>query len=302
MSASRSLTFLSNVAVSLGSGVPLASIPDVRDADASARLSAEGLATVCIAADGPADLAAASIAGALDGGDRPDLHTLATTTCWPEVADVTARAGLSTVPMIGVTRNACANLLPALRVARSVLAAEEDTATVLVTLLDAVRDGPRMLAGGIGVLSDGAASCLVTSERPPSGWVIAGAEVANDFRLERDDGADPVRSAEVAHSMGREIRAALERLAAGSGVTLNGYDVVLMNNYTGSTLAAFAKLIDAPMERLYDATRSDVSHCFSADPLIDLAAMESSAPPAGTRVFALVCGPGVWGMLALERL
>jgi 3-oxoacyl-[acyl-carrier-protein] synthase III len=294
------LAYLSHVEPRLGESLPLAEVEEVRAAGLVDQFAAEGLSETRIAVDGAPDLAAASLRATVAGIGRPDVSIYSSNTCISYAAQVARDAGLSTVPLIGLTRNGCANLVVALRVARSLLA-ETDIGTAAVTLLDAAGGG-RLVPGGIGVLSDGAVSCLVSRERPEAGWEITGVATASELRLEGDDGSDPRRSADAAHSMGREIRSALGRLAAAAGTSPQEYEIVLMNHYTWSTLALFAKFVERGMEQLYDPTRGSVSHCFGADPLIDLAALEREHPASGTRVFTVVSAPGMWGMLTLRRV
>jgi len=289
--------------MALGEPVKLGDVEDVAAGGAVDRLVQEGLAFARIASGGSRDLVRHSLEATLAASaSRPDAVVHSTSTRWDDVAEVVVDVGLATVPTIGVTGNACANFAPALRVARSLLVSEGDVRSVAMTLVDDAGDRPRLMADEIGVLSDGAATCLVMSDRPVSGWAVTGLETATEWRLATDHDADDVADAAATHSMNSQIKRAIQRIEAGASTPMSEYDIVLTNNYTWSLLEAFAQIIGVPVDRIYDDNRGDVSHCFGADPLIDLATIERIDPPSGARAIALVCGPGVWSLISLERL
>lgn len=306
MNASDRRVYVSGIAVALGGRVRLDDVTELADAAGLvADLRKEGIEHICVAPHGVCELAASSLAAAAGSPpNRPKVGALvySTTTRWEDAARIAADAGLATVPIIGVGRNACANLGPALRVARSLLLAEDDAEAVAVTLADGADGRKRLMDGHIGVLSDGAASCVVTRAKPTNGWALSAIQTASECRLALNDDHTLEVGARLAHSMGRQINAAVRRLEAGTGLRISDYDIVLMNHYTTSTLEAFAQLLGVSTGRIYGPNRSTVSHCFGIDPLVDLASLEDDDPPVGSRAVVLVCGPGVWTLLSLERI
>ena len=66
--------------------------------------------------------------------------------------------------MIGMTLSGCANFTPAVRFARLLIAAEGPQAVAIVTADRCVVSEQRVAWWDLGILSDGAASCVVSGE------------------------------------------------------------------------------------------------------------------------------------------
>ena len=100
----------------------------------------------------------------------------------PELVAACASAGLEHVSIVGVSMNSCGNLAPAIRLARGLLRGGDCRAVAIVTA-DVSNGRSRLAYMNMGILSDGAASFVLTTLPATSGFCIHGFGHATNHKL-----------------------------------------------------------------------------------------------------------------------
>jgi len=201
-------------------------------------------------------------------------------------------AGLPSIPSVVISGNACANVVPALTVARNTVLSDPE-ARVLVVSTNRREYATRFLANGTSVLSDGAAACLVSGRPYGDGFRLLG---VGDAMTADFPGAGTV-SAGI-----RAVMRGVKRAALGlPQVDHRGYDVMVTGNYAASVRRLFATAAGVDAHVLHDRLAEDIGHCSSADLLIGLAdAKEDGHMQPGDRVLVLGASPRSWSCAELE--
>jgi 3-oxoacyl-[acyl-carrier-protein] synthase-3 len=214
-------------------------------------------------ADLAADAARATLAAA--GVDRADALVLCSTRFPAEhgafVAAVLTRAGLGDIPFYGQGLNQCVNLLAGLDIARSFVLGGRYR-TVLVVTADAVAGGDPM--SQFALFSDGAAGCLVTAEpgrEPTASYRILGCAAAQDA-------AELDGSGQISSDLAREVN---DRLLSPLGLKLGHVTALAHLNLFKPLLVMKERQAGFREDQLYLGNIGRIGHCFSADPLINLA-------------------------------
>ncbi|WP_167332042.1 hypothetical protein [Nocardia aobensis] len=149
-----------------------------------------GLSNYRHARDSPIDMAAVCIAETLNQSTLPpsaiDIFMLASSTVGfgqienTELLQLSERFGLTHATPIGVSAAECANFGTALHLARTLVASGEARTILLVTTDACTTPEQRLLRRVNAVVSDGAASCLVTTE-PARIEILATATATNQL-------------------------------------------------------------------------------------------------------------------------
>lgn len=299
---------LSEPAYAVGELVPVEQV--AAPAALAERLRAYGFATCSVADRPPSELAADAVADLLlrHGLTGGDIDAVVYGTCSHRgepaghqgVRGMLDRLGLAAARLYGVWLGESGNLVGALRLARALLTSA-GMRTVLVVVADAVPKRPgeyRAMPNAVTINGDGAAACLLSTVR------------RGPFTVEGiGHCASPAMSAAERGSGLREylefmtgVRAALTALHNESGTGPDSYQWLVANNYSASNLSDFADLAGIAHERVFRGTVPRHGHVFTADGLINLAALTDSAKVApGDRVLVLSTGPFSWGAIGLRR-
>jgi 3-oxoacyl-[acyl-carrier-protein] synthase III len=299
--------FLSAFGSALGEPRELADLADEIGQPEVDRLTSAGLGQYRLSQQPPWRLAAAAVRDTLQAGPpgvEIDLVVYVTDTYWRDdfyardPARFLAEVGLRRAQLVGIGLNGCANASQALRTAAAYLRAGA-ARRALVVCTDVGRSGARLLSSGGSVLSDGAASCLVSIEPPTRGYRLLGATVAAEPALAD---ADPMHDVlMILKATADGIRRAAADLREQTKLDGNDYHHLVMNNYSRAVLATFAGLVEVPFARTVTDMLASVAHCFSADPFINLAHLLDSGRAAPAQpVLVLDSGQTVWGVTALE--
>jgi 3-oxoacyl-[acyl-carrier-protein] synthase III len=208
-------------------------------------------------------------------------------------------AGLTSAYPFGVMFSGCGNLVSAVAIASNMVQAQ-GLRDVLVVVSDRQAEGTtRVMFPAVGVVSDAAASCLVTA-RPVEGFTIDDVVLHSNLGLweadiEGDFGRFLVEMARGLKDMGN-------KMVAASGRGPAEYRYFLPNNYSRSTLRVFCHQLGYKQDQLFLDNLPRVSHTYAADVLINLFELEAKgALASGDRVMALTSGPATWGMIGLSR-
>jgi 3-oxoacyl-[acyl-carrier-protein] synthase-3 len=181
--------------------------------------------------------------------------------------------GLTSTHYLRVSGHGCGNLGPALLLARQALASGAHQ-RILLVLADRVLDDDRSQVHSLSVLSDGAASCLVTSEPTRSaGAQFAAHEVVTVTEFES---ALPDPSGEGALAMVAMSVAGAAAITRQTGQEVTDYDHLVFPNYRIITQQFLCSAMGVPRERLLIGPAAEFGHCFSADILVTLARCAST--------------------------
>jgi 3-oxoacyl-[acyl-carrier-protein] synthase-3 len=207
--------------------------------------------------------------------------------------------GLTAAYPLGVMFSGCGNLVSAMLIAANLVEAR-GLQDVLVVVSDRQAEGTtRVMYPAVGVVSDAAASCLVTS-RPVAGFTIDDVVLHSNLGLweadiEGDFGRFLVEMARGLKDMGQKMIAASGRKPA-------DYRYFLPNNYSRSTLRVFCHQLGYQQSQLFLDNLPRVSHTYAADVLINLSDLNATGTLTnGDRVMALTSGPATWGMIGVTK-
>jgi 3-oxoacyl-[acyl-carrier-protein] synthase-3 len=190
----------------------------------------------------------------------------------------------------------CANLLPAMQLARALIRGGEAEHVAIVTADRASGDVDRVALMDLGILSDGAASCVMSAyPSETAGFELLGLGLRSSNRLRGDM---PRARAFTARVQG--VRGAATDALDEAGLTAATIGGVLMANIRRDLQLFFAKQCGICSESLFLDSLGPVSHCFSADPLINLSLFFARFEAATTAspVLALCLSPYKWGAFA----
>lgn len=207
--------------------------------------------------------------------------------------------GLTEAYPVGVMFSGCGNLVSAMEIAANLVQAR-GLHDVLVVVSDRQAAGAtRVMFPAVGVVSDAAASCLVTS-RPVAGFTIDDVVLHSNLGLwEADIESDFGR---FLIEMARGLKDMGHKMVAASGRRPADYKYFLPNNYSRSTLRVFCHQLGYQQSQLFLDNLPRVSHTYAADVLINLSDLDAKGTLAtGDRVMALTSGPATWGMIGVTK-
>ncbi|WP_344076892.1 hypothetical protein [Luedemannella helvata] len=269
-----------------------------------ARLKEERLehyrATDVSSLDMARDVGARTLAAA---GGTCDLILFATETRdGPEILTANAQLanalGLPGAIVMSVGGHACGNLGLLLQLARG-LVATSAAESILIITSDRVVNRPRMMAGALSVLSDGAAAAYVSRERPAGPgptFVVHGVAVSGDSRGGTADASPAAQLRTV--QLGR---AAAKGLKAATGRGPRDFTRVLFNNYRTASLRFLTGAAGFLSPQLLIGPVAEYAHSYAADLLTNLALMhDEGAITAGDRLALAATGPHSWAMIDVE--
>jgi 3-oxoacyl-[acyl-carrier-protein] synthase-3 len=296
------------VASALGELKDIGELAEVREnPDAAVTLRHLGLARYARSEDALVDLARRSCEATLAraGINGADVDALVFATLGDEgqtrtgVRQLHAELGLTTTPPVGLFGSECSNLATALRLAADMLVARE-LEHVLVVTVDRAREGARLMEGMASVFSDGAASCLLSTEGD-WGFALEGIALHCDPAMwDVDIGSDTVGYMKGSMAgAARALNDCLEQV----GVERTSLKRVLTNNYNRSVLSTYAAHLGCSRDHMFADNAALVGHCHSADTLINLQTLsDSGGLSEGDHCVLLVSGFNTWGAVALRGL
>ncbi|MET3134824.1 3-oxoacyl-[acyl-carrier-protein] synthase-3 [Oxalobacteraceae bacterium GrIS 1.11] len=190
-------------------------------------------------------------------------------------------------PLFGLSLNRCATLLSGLQMARTFVLSGEFK-NILVIGVDLLKDEDGRLER-FAIFSDGAASCVVSSE------------IENGYQIKKTAWKGSLLGANAALDMGIELASnvtqELEIVKKASSLSKVFHDNLFIPIVSmREQMAGFSE------NQLYLSNISRFGHCFSCDPLINLSDYEMQSPLAQGSSFLLACStPGVRTALLLQK-
>ncbi|MGH2682105.1 MAG: 3-oxoacyl-ACP synthase III family protein [Actinomycetota bacterium] len=202
--------------------------------------------------------------------------------------------GLGRATAFALGQQGCAALLSALRVARSLLVAEE-ARNVLCVGVDVVPPGARREVV-YNVLSDGA--CAVLVSRP---WErlrpVAFRQVTKGYYWD-----SPARRDEIVAAYFPTARNVIREAVAAAGLSLDDVSLVVPDNVSARSWQILLDLLDVPEERAFLGNVARKGHSISADLVVNLKdALEDRLPQPDAPVALFTFGFGAnWGAAVLR--
>lgn len=297
--------YLSSISSVLGDETPLADVDEEIVRSELPNLYEQGLKycrvstqpAITLAAESARQTLAAVPDGAVDAivyctDTSPDKTT--TSDGW----DLLLALDRPTVPMTVLGGSGCGNLGPGLAVARNMVRVG-DADTVLLVTGDRVKTGTRYLENGQTVLSDGAASCVVSSRRYGPAFRIDG--LSSSFRV--DIGTVAARPIIVARATAGTIKNAVRQVTEPLSLAASEFRYLLPGYYGRGPQAFLAMSAGFPTDRVYCPLLAEVGHCFSADVLLSLASLrETRAADDGDRLMLLAMSPRSWSIVVATQV
>ncbi|MFF4025427.1 hypothetical protein ACFYY5_21525 [Nocardia elegans] len=277
---------------------PIAAEPRLVDA-----LHEVGLATYRRARDSPVDMAAACIAETLDQSRIPasgiDILMLASSTIGfgqienTELLRLSERFGLSHATPIGISAAECANFGTALHLARTLVASGEARTVLLVTADACTAPEQRLLRQVNSVISDGAASCLVTTE--PARIEILTTATATDQLIRAATNPDTI-----AALTRRTLLGLVDEVLSRADIDRTQIRQVITNNINTEALRFMTLSAGLDHNLCYVDNVADFAHVHSADNLLNLQSyLEDGAAPDQI-VLTISHAFGTWALALLS--
>ncbi|MDD4965745.1 hypothetical protein [Halothiobacillus sp.] len=298
---------LSSISYALGSPKPIEALPELSDEPSLlTALRQGGLRNYLEYDGGPLTLARESVQQTLAqdtfSADEIDCVLFATdslTTVGGQDALVTFldELGLENAYPVGVRLSECANFHVGVAVAKSLIKAAQYRNVLLVSVDLARLASPasRIVSGGISVMSDAAASCVI-SERPVEGFIINGSHNHAERSLQRGGLAanEELKLRITSH------RVLFERLLREAGWRAAQVSRVFPSNFIPAVARMFHMDSGFTAEQIVLENLPRIGHCLGSDGLIGLLDSIARAPiDEGERLVLSGAGPTQLGATLL---
>jgi 3-oxoacyl-[acyl-carrier-protein] synthase III len=214
-----------------------------------------------------------------------------------EVGLLPGKLGIKDTFLYGVYLNACSNVNSAIELAQGLMLLKGFENILIITADIAGRDG-RILPGGIAVLSDGAASFILSISNGPL-RIVSLSNASNSVLFAID--AEKNQFGYIA-GMIDCIKNLLKKTYLGSGVGPDDVGMMLTNNYSRSIFASFGAIAELPGEKVFTENLEDFAHCYSADIWINAkSCLDQGRLARHALVLTLSAGQGYFGSMLLEK-
>ncbi|WP_273761794.1 3-oxoacyl-[acyl-carrier-protein] synthase III C-terminal domain-containing protein [Nostoc sp. UHCC 0926] len=305
-------TYLSSIAYNLGNFYSIEEINELRDKPEVLeslltlgldKYSKSNLTTLEMAREsGIQTLDKANISG-----KEIDVLIYATYSLWDfqsspfvEIGHLIHELGLKNAYPIGTFLSGCGNLQTAIRIATNLIRGEECKNILIITADKFSENTSRLVQPNVSVLSDAAASCLITNDEVQGGFEVLSTNQVMNSEISY---FDPIQ-----HSL--EI---FERILAGSQKAFqqalqaidkesNHFRLIITNNYNLSVTKSLCANLDFYPDQAYTDNIPRFAHASAADNLINLHDLSVSNPLfANDLILLLGTGPMTWGCTVLSK-
>jgi 3-oxoacyl-[acyl-carrier-protein] synthase-3 len=209
-------------------------------------------------------------------------------------SELQAEFGLSGAAVFGLDQQACTGVLGAMRVARSLIAAEPEVARVLCVTADRFPEGA-LYEQAYNLVSDGAAACVVSAARAPFRILACHAVTNGALACASDD--------ETVGSFFSYALVAMRGALSRAGLGIGEIDWIVPQNTHAAAWRILAGLLPFDFSRIHFPALAEAGHVISADNLINLKALAASGRlRIGDRLLLFMAGYGLnWQCVILER-
>lgn len=311
---------LSHIACEVGTSSPLRALGELGvDAETLEVLEIAGLESFWRSSEPTCDIAARSVektlaSAGLRGADI-DAVFFATESTWDgdgehpreryrafrrQAMRVLNDCGLRHAYPIGVMFSGCSNLVTAITLASDALFAGRYRKALVVVADRLPATHSRILPPGIAVVSDGAASCVVSLGDAP-GFRVEGAVGHADMAAwSMDLECDFDKFGGYLINLGKQLLQVKKKLSDASGVAAEQYRYLVMNNYSRSTIRLFSTQLGFASKQVMTANLPTHAHVNAVDLLLNLNTLEEQGDlREGDRVMALASATATWGAMSL---
>lgn len=299
--------FIDSIAYVTGQPVALETLAECRESPQNLQvLQQEGYEQVLVSRESVADMAMRSLRKTLEQGDidPADIDLLIYSSdsagdqrereCNSQVHRISLELGLENAYPLGINQSTCGNFCSSLRVAAALLKTGE-TRNVLLVTAEKSENGERIMDSNAAVLSDGAASCLVTTSGRAR-YRLAGIVQSTIHAL----GCETEAGSKVFLALSG-FQSAFEKFTSRLDLEAEHFSQLIPNNYNRSLLSLYAQISGIGMDKVYDANLKSKAHVYSCDNLINLLDYSGAARlQPGDKIAMLGNGPSNWGLTALE--
>ncbi len=296
--------YLHGIAYTVGEREPIATLEPLRADTALLENMADlGLNHYCRTERSPLELAAEVVSATLGSVpvDAAEVDLLVYASSSPETGTLAGgeflrfceRFGLTRATPIGVSLAECANFGSALRIAHSLVSAGSARNVLVVTADTCPDPEARILRDALSVLSDGAASCLITSAEPSRIEVLGANQGTNQLiRI----ATMPALAGLTKRGLSRAVADMLDR----AGLDRGDVRRIIANNVNDDAVRFMAESAGLEHELCYLDNIADYAHVHSADNLINLQTYLEDGVAPGEVVMTISHGFGTWGVALLR--
>lgn len=202
---------------------------------------------------------------------------------------------LENAAVIGLNQQACTSMLGSLRLARSLLMAEEEMEQILCVTADRFPEGA-IYEQAYNLISDGASCCLVS--RKKEGYkILATHAITNGALAQASDNETVGCYFSYTHRLLTEIMDKAK-------LTFEELNWVVPQNTNVNAWAVLSRLLGIAPEKVYFESISTVGHIISSDNVVNLIELEKTGKiKSGDKLLLLMAGFGLnWQAVLLEKV
>lgn len=254
-----------------------------RSSDSAVQLASSSISqTMALSPIDAEDIDAMIYASADPGAHRTDC-----------VLSLLESAGLTRATPVGISLGDCGNFGSALRVAHSMLADGGSKNVLLVTTDVCTDPAQRILTDTLSVLSDGAASCIL-SVTAASGISVLATGQCTDQRVRTTDSTEQLLL--VRRGLSKLVFDVLER----TGLSPSDIGLLITNNVNCEAIRFMGVALGLSHEMCYVDNVADYGHVHSADVLINLFTHLEDGLVSRQLVLAVSHSYGTWGAAVIQ--
>lgn len=291
--------YIHGIAYTLGDKVEISTLePDIIDSTTLARMHDLGLRYYRHSDSTPVELAAEVLMETLQLSSVPpnEIDVVIYSSVHAEEDALNALAfrnlleslDLTNATPMGLTLADCANFGSTLRIAHSMLNGGF-AKNILIVTADVCRNpNNRILTDTLSVLSDGAASCILTHQKESNIELLAISQKTNQL----------IRTAEasdLAFLVQQNLKQILTELVDQTGINLDSISQLIANNVNDEAVRFMSVSLGLDHSACYLDNIADFGHAHSADLLINLRTYLEDGISPGETVLALSHSYGIWG-------
>lgn len=215
----------------------------------------------------------------------------------PEVARLIDELALEQAYPIGINLSECGNLHSAIRVAASLIRAE-DCDNILIVTTDKNSEKERILQGTLSVLSDGAASVILTSSREKGEFELLCTSQYMNSRVNHIDPTTPEFMEETIEGVRQTANIALKKI----NKEPKDFRQLITNCYNISVSRTFCHVLGFNQAQTYTKNIPRFAHAWASDNIINLHDFSIESPLL-TDELAMLIGTGSsgWGCSLLSK-
>ena len=206
------------------------------------------------------------------------------------------RLDLPNASVVGINQVGCASIFAALRMARALIATEDDLQAVLCVSADKFpSDQQRDLA--YNVVSDGACAALVRRDAQHN-RIVECAQVTKGALWD----SDAIEN-EIIAAYFPTAAALIQRTLDNAGLTIDDIALVVPHNVSLRSWEILGRLIKCPADRIYTNNISKVGHTIASDNLLNLRhATEAGLVEKGDYMLLFTFGYGSnWACMVVQH-